>query len=123
MSRRWLLLLPLLALPVVGPAPCPSGGARVAQQYLHLPSFVEPHTPGSGAPEEVAASDNLRSILGPAPDLNRVSYVRTFLDRELQRQPEIAAILRRDPPFFTSNHASFFNDLFLCQSSVTRRIG
>ena len=33
--------------------------------------------------------------------------VRTFLDREFKRQPEIAAILRRDPPFFTSNHAAF----------------
>ncbi len=35
--------------------------------------------------------------------------VRTFLDREFKRQPEIGAILRRDPPFFTSNHASFFS--------------
>lgn len=34
--------------------------------------------------------------------------VRTFLDREFKRQPEIGAILRRDPPFFTSNHAAFF---------------
>jgi hypothetical protein len=32
--------------------------------------------------------------------------VRTFLDREFKRQPEIAAILQRDPPFFTSNHAA-----------------
>ncbi|MCL2790180.1 MAG: radical SAM protein [Desulfobulbus sp.] len=36
--------------------------------------------------------------------------VRTFLDREFRRQPRIAAILRRDPPFFTSNHAPFFAD-------------
>jgi radical SAM superfamily enzyme YgiQ (UPF0313 family) len=34
--------------------------------------------------------------------------VRRFLDQEFKRQPEIAAILRRDPPFFTSNHAPFF---------------
>ena len=34
--------------------------------------------------------------------------VRTFLDREFKRQPEIAAILRRDPLLFTSNHAAFF---------------
>lgn len=34
--------------------------------------------------------------------------IRTFLDREFKRQPEIAAILHRDPPFFTSNHAAFF---------------
>ncbi len=34
--------------------------------------------------------------------------VRHFLDREFRRHPAIAAILRRDPPLFTSNHASFF---------------
>jgi len=34
--------------------------------------------------------------------------VRRFLEREFKREPAIAAILRRDPPFFTSNHASFF---------------
>jgi hypothetical protein len=37
--------------------------------------------------------------------------VRQFLDQEFKRQPAIAAILRRDPPLFTSNHAPFFNDL------------
>lgn len=34
--------------------------------------------------------------------------VRHFLDREFKRHPAMAAILRRDPPFFTSNHAPFF---------------
>ena len=34
--------------------------------------------------------------------------VRRFLDREFRKEPAIAAILRRDPPFFTSNHAPFF---------------
>lgn len=34
--------------------------------------------------------------------------VRSFLDREFRRHPGIAAILRRDPPLFTSNHAPFF---------------
>jgi hypothetical protein len=34
--------------------------------------------------------------------------VRRFLDREFRRHPAIAAILRRDPPVFTSNHAPFF---------------
>ena len=38
--------------------------------------------------------------------------IRTFLDREFKRQPEIATILRRDPPFFTSNHAAFFGGQF-----------
>jgi radical SAM superfamily enzyme YgiQ (UPF0313 family) len=36
------------------------------------------------------------------------SAVRRFLDREFKRHPAIAAILRRDPPLFTSNHAPFF---------------
>jgi radical SAM superfamily enzyme YgiQ (UPF0313 family) len=33
--------------------------------------------------------------------------VRVFLDREFRRQPDVASILRRQPPFFTSNHAPF----------------
>jgi hypothetical protein len=36
------------------------------------------------------------------------SHVRNFLDREFRRHPVIAAILRRDPPIFRSNHAAFF---------------
>jgi hypothetical protein len=36
------------------------------------------------------------------------SSVRRFLDREFKRHPAVAAILRRDPLFFTSNHAPFF---------------
>ena len=50
---RWILLLPLLALPSLGPAACPSGGPGrrpSLQQYLLAPGYVEPHTPGSGAP-------------------------------------------------------------------------
>jgi radical SAM superfamily enzyme YgiQ (UPF0313 family) len=34
--------------------------------------------------------------------------VRQFLDKEFKRHPAVAAILRRDPPIFTSNHAPFF---------------
>ena len=36
------------------------------------------------------------------------SAVRLFLDKKFRRHPAVAAILRRDPPFFTSNHAPFF---------------
>jgi radical SAM superfamily enzyme YgiQ (UPF0313 family) len=36
------------------------------------------------------------------------NLVRQFLDKEFKRHPAIAPILRRDPPFFTSNHAPFF---------------
>ena len=34
--------------------------------------------------------------------------VRQFLDKEFRRHPAVAAILRRTPPIFTSNHAPFF---------------
>lgn len=34
--------------------------------------------------------------------------IRRFLDQEFKREPAVAAILRRDPPVFTSNHAAFF---------------
>jgi radical SAM superfamily enzyme YgiQ (UPF0313 family) len=33
--------------------------------------------------------------------------VRRFLERGFRKEPAIAAILRRDPPLFTSNHAPF----------------
>jgi len=36
--------------------------------------------------------------------------VRDFLDRRFRRHPSIAPIVRRLPPFFTSNHAPFFLD-------------
>jgi radical SAM superfamily enzyme YgiQ (UPF0313 family) len=38
----------------------------------------------------------------------RRKEIRCFLDREFKRHPAIVPILRRDPPFFTSNHAPFF---------------
>lgn len=34
--------------------------------------------------------------------------VRRFLRQEFSKPPEIAAIIRRDPPIFTSNHAALF---------------
>ncbi|MEJ2696932.1 MAG: radical SAM protein [Candidatus Sulfobium sp.] len=34
--------------------------------------------------------------------------VRLFLDSEFRRNPAVAAILKNDPPSFTSNHAAFF---------------
>lgn len=33
--------------------------------------------------------------------------VRQYLDKEFKRHPAVAAIVRRDPPVFTSNHAPF----------------
>ncbi len=34
--------------------------------------------------------------------------VRLFLENEFRRHPVISAIVRNDPPYFTSNHAPFF---------------
>ena len=34
--------------------------------------------------------------------------VSDFLDKEFTRHPAIASIVRKEPPFFTSNHAPFF---------------
>ena len=34
--------------------------------------------------------------------------VRQFLDREFKRNTSVSAILKREPPIFTSNHAPFF---------------
>jgi radical SAM superfamily enzyme YgiQ (UPF0313 family) len=39
--------------------------------------------------------------------------IRQFLDKEFKRHPAVAAILRRDPPVFTSNHAPFFAPNFV----------
>jgi hypothetical protein len=35
--------------------------------------------------------------------------VRRFLDKTFRQHPDVAAILRRDPPAFTSNHAPLFS--------------
>ncbi|MCE5336636.1 MAG: radical SAM protein [Desulfobacteraceae bacterium] len=36
------------------------------------------------------------------------SRVRRFLHKEFRRHPAVAAVMVKDPPFFTSNHAPFF---------------
>ena len=36
------------------------------------------------------------------------SAVRRFLDNEFKKHPSVSAILKNDPPVFTSNHAAFF---------------
>jgi radical SAM superfamily enzyme YgiQ (UPF0313 family) len=45
-------------------------------------------------------------------DWNR-RHIRRFLADRFRRHPAIAAILRNDPPVFTSNHAPFFAPLLL----------
>ncbi|MDQ5988551.1 MAG: hypothetical protein CSYNP_04311 [Syntrophus sp. SKADARSKE-3] len=34
--------------------------------------------------------------------------VRRFLEKEFRRHPAVAAVLKREPPYFTSSHAPFF---------------
>jgi radical SAM superfamily enzyme YgiQ (UPF0313 family) len=36
------------------------------------------------------------------------NVVRRFLDKEFKKHPAVSAILKNDPPVFTSNHAAFF---------------
>jgi pimeloyl-ACP methyl ester carboxylesterase len=63
------------------------------QVYTSIPGVVEPHTPGAPG---VPVSAKLQELLGPAVDLNRVHYVRTF--RVPQSQP-VDAILILIPGF------------------------
>lgn len=60
----------------------PSGQPHpdLVQRVEVLPGFVEVHTPGSGAPEEFAASTPVQNLLGPGPDLNQVTYIRTAFE-------------------------------------------
>lgn len=44
--------------------------------------------------------------------------IRSFLGGEFKRHPAVAPIIRRDPPFFTSNHAPLFHPFFFSRSLV-----
>jgi hypothetical protein len=49
------------------------------------------------------------------------SAVRRFVDKIFKRHPAVQAVLRRDPPVFTSNHAAFFSrssDWFVSKKTV-----
>ncbi len=80
-------------------------------QYLNLALFNLPAGhPDAQAMEAIPFSDAdlplYADFIHPKGwDRKRV---RRFLDREFKRQPQVAAILRRTPPGFTSNHAPFF---------------
>lgn len=74
-------------------ASCPAG-PLVQRQYVVRPGHVEAHTPGSGvAGVEMPASVALQKITGATPDLNRVSYVRTFLPKPSGAPPRAILIL------------------------------
>jgi pimeloyl-ACP methyl ester carboxylesterase len=84
------LLVRLLGIPLVliGASWTASAGppGEVRQELVQLPSFVEPHTPGSGSALEMPASADVQSILGSPVNLNRVSFLRTHL-----RKPALGA--------------------------------
>jgi len=92
-SRALVSLLAASGLLATGAtvASCPPPAVQTA--YVIGPGHAEPHTPGSGAPEELPASVAVQRILGPEPDLNRVSYLRTWLPKPSGAPPRAIAIL------------------------------
>ena len=76
MKRRTLLAVSLLLVGALG-ATVQDCNQGVTQEVVIKPGYVEPHTPGSGAPEEMAPSPAVVALLGPSPNLNRVTTVRT----------------------------------------------
>jgi hypothetical protein len=89
--RTPLLLLPLLF--IAGGAGRDHSPGAVVQRVVHSAGFVEPHTPGSAAPEEMAATPGIEALLGGPLDLNRVTSVRTRWEGRSQRRPKAVLIL------------------------------
>jgi len=79
-SRILVLSLAVAALGLQGANGC-NPTQQIVQQRLQVAGWIEPHTPGSGLPEEhvVPADSKLRQLLGDTIDLNRIDYVRTAL--------------------------------------------
>jgi pimeloyl-ACP methyl ester carboxylesterase len=94
--RRVTALLAALALAALGVSRCNAGTATppaLTQVKVDLPGYVEPHTPGSGAPEEMAPTSAVSDLLGPDPDLNTVTYFRTSLPKPDGAPPRAILIL------------------------------
>jgi hypothetical protein len=85
------LLLPALLTTLAACQP------SVIQEYVSVPGFVEPHTPGSGDPSEMAPTERLAELLGTEIDLNRVSYVRTAWVRQRGRHDHPGRFLGPKP--------------------------
>jgi len=77
MQRHTLLLLPALASVCLGFGPCPP--PHIESVEVAIPGYAQPQTPGSGLPGEMAAPAKLTQLLGPNPNLNKVTYLRTHL--------------------------------------------
>jgi pimeloyl-ACP methyl ester carboxylesterase len=95
--RTLLLLLVALLCFAAGNGWPPKG--RVVQRVVHSGGFVEPHTPGSGAPAEAPAAPGLEALLGAPVDLNRITTVRTRWQRPGKGSPPPRAILVLIPGF------------------------
>lgn len=77
--------------------------------YLNLAIFNLPRN--SSEAEDLELCDFSRGDLGLYSDFRHPrgwdrKAVRNFLSREFKADPTIRQIMRRDPPFFTSNHAA-----------------
>lgn len=86
-------LLALALLQMGALTTCQPGGPDVQQEVVTQPGYVEPHTPGSGAPEELAPSATVTGLLGASADLNRVTTVRTRVERPDAPPPNTVLIL------------------------------
>ncbi len=81
---------------------------HAAITFLNVAIFNLPlHSPQAKALETIPFYDGDLSLYGRFhhPSGWHRGEVRRFLDHSFRRHPDVAAILRRDPPVFTSNHA------------------
>lgn len=79
MKRALLLaLIPAFAFAGLGGTCKPK--VVLVQEVVSVPGFQEIHTPGSGDAAEFATPAKVATLLGPNPDLNTVTYVRTYLN-------------------------------------------
>jgi hypothetical protein len=79
--------------------------------FLNLAIFNLPaHSPESDALETHSFYGGDLSLYRDFshPEGWRRQDVRQFLDKKFKRHPDVAAIVRKDPPVFTSSHAPFF---------------
>lgn len=78
-----------------------------------------PEQYGIAASEPVSAAKplGLYQTFQPENDWDRAA-ARRFLERRLLGSPLIRAIVKRNPPLFTSNHAIFFMEAVLAASSA-----
>lgn len=79
----------LVALGLIGAAVGDCGPVLV-QEVVDVAGHVEPNTPGAPG---VVANPKIVQLLGADPDLNRVSYVRTHLQRASGDPPRTIMIL------------------------------